>query len=92
MCALLCRGKKTRHNRQFRKAVLSCNQQQLSCDEGGGAFTDVSQLDCSQALVDLQLSHGGCVVRECEEEEDLVQLIVSSTKALADAPCRYYDL
>lgn len=38
-----------------------------------------------ESLVELELSTG-CGVRKCEDDDKIVELIVQTTKAIADAP------
>ena len=41
--------------------------------------------DLEQALIELELTTG-CSVRDCQDDEKLAELIVQTTKAIADAP------
>lgn len=91
---IFLRGHKTRLNRQFRQAVLN------SGPEGSGGstlnnrrkkkvpseamFSDVSRVECEEALVRLQLRNG-CVSRMCEDGEQLAEYVVSLTKALCES-------
>lgn len=47
-------------------------------------FSDVSRVDCEEALVRLQL-RSGCVAHMCEDGEQLAGYIVTLTKALSDS-------
>ena len=79
------RGRKTKKNRHFREAVRTGR---ATGDLGTiGAFSDVSRLDCEEAMVGLQVTTG-CSMRLCEEPALVSELIVTYTKALAEAPYR----
>ena len=79
------RGRKTKKNRHFREAVRTG---QATGDLGTiGAFSDVSRLDCEEAMVGLQVTTG-CSMRLCEEPGLVSELMVTYTKALAEAPYR----
>ena len=86
------RGHKTRINRQFRQAVLDCDAQNSKSASNRGrkkvpseaTFSDVSRLDCEEALVRLQLKYG-CVARMCEDEEEMAHYVISLTKALCES-------
>lgn len=45
----------------------------------------VNRADLEESLVELELSTG-CGVRKCEDNNKLVELIIQTTKAIADAP------
>ena len=75
----LCRGLKNKFNRDFRRAVLTQGPLQTS-DTGG-----VDKSDLEQSLIELELSTG-CSVRDCQDDEKLAELIIQTTKAIADAP------
>lgn len=47
-------------------------------------FSDVSRVECEEALVRLQL-RSGCMAHMCEEEEQLVWLVVTMTKAISES-------
>ena len=47
-------------------------------------FSDVSRVECEEALVRLQLKTG-CVVHMFEEGEQLAGYVVMLTKAISDA-------
>lgn len=47
-------------------------------------FSDVSRVECEEALVRLQLRNG-CVSRMCEDGEQLAEYVVSLTKALCES-------
>lgn len=90
---VFCRGHKTRINRQFRQAVLNSDP-----NSGGGhapkkgqkrvpteaMFSNVSRVECEEALVRLQLKTG-CVARMCEDEEQLAGYVVTLTKAISES-------
>ena len=89
-----CRGSKTRLNRQFR---VACLDSATSNSADGGhvpssgrgkekvpsedIFSSVSQVDCEEALVRLQLS-SKCVVRTCKDGTELAEYVLNLTKAL----------
>ena len=54
------------------------------CDQAA----EVTQVECEEALIQLQLS-STTVVRLCEDGSQLADLIVTFTKALAEAPYKY---
>ena len=72
------RGQKTKHNRDFRKAVLT--QGPLREDTGG-----IDRADLEQSLIELELCTG-CNIRKCSDKTKLVELMVQTTKSIADAP------
>lgn len=89
------RGHKTRVNRQFRQAVLDAASGGESLSDPApkkgrkkvpteGMFSDVSRVECEEALVRLQL-RTGCVVHMFEDGEQLAGYVVMLTKALSDA-------
>ena len=45
----------------------------------------VDRSDLEETLVELELSTG-CTVRQCQDDDKLVELIIQTTKAIADAP------
>lgn len=47
-------------------------------------FSDVTRVDCEEALVRLQLK-SGCIARMCENDEQLAGYIVSLTKAISES-------
>ena len=50
-------------------------------------FSDVTKVDCEEALVGLQLMVG-CGVRLCADGAQLAEYVVTITKALAELPYR----
>ena len=72
------RSQKTKHNRDFRKAVLT--QGPLQEDTGG-----IDRADLEQSLIELELCTG-CNIRKCSDKTKLVELMVQTTKSIADAP------
>ena len=50
-------------------------------------FSDVTKVDCEEALVGLQLMVG-CGVRLCADGAQLAEYVVTITKALAEVPYR----
>ena len=72
------RSLKTKHNRDFRRAVLT--QGSLQTDTGG-----IERADLEQSLIELELCTG-CNIRKCSDEAKLVELVVQTTKSIADAP------
>lgn len=70
---------KTKYNRDFRRAVLT--QSSLQNINAGG----IDKNDLEEGLVELELSTG-CSIRQCQDDDKLVELIVQTTKAIADAP------
>lgn len=75
---LVYRSLKTKHNRDFRRAVLS--QGPLQNDTGC-----VDRSDLEQSLIELELCTG-CNIRKCSDEAKLVELVVQTTKSIAEAP------
>jgi len=73
------RSQKTKHNRDFRKAVLT--QGSLQADTGDG----IDRADLEQSLIELELCTG-CNIRKCSDKTKLVELLVQMTKSIADAP------
>ena len=84
-------------NRQFRRAVLDAggcdggsSASSSSASRGRkkvpseAMFSDVSRVECEEALVRLQL-RTGCVVHMFEDGGALAKYVVNLTKALSDA-------
>lgn len=46
---------------------------------------EVDRNDLEESLIELELSTG-CGVRKCTDDDKLVELIIQTTKAIADAP------
>lgn len=81
----ICRGNKTKRNRQFRKHVLGTTA------PGSLSSTDlpeVTWLDCQAAIISLQL-HSGCTVRLCPGSEQMAEYIITLTKAVSERPFRW---
>ena len=89
---LLCRGHKTRINRLFRQAVLDSvsssndvsskrTQKRVPTEN---MFSDVSRVECEEAMVRLQLRNG-CVTRVCKDGQQLALYILTLTKALCES-------
>lgn len=56
--------------------------------QGSLQNTNVDVVDRShleESLVELELSTG-CTIRRCQDDDKLVELIIQTTKAIADAP------
>lgn len=79
---LHCRGKKTKNNRKFRKHVLGC-----TATDPSSVPSEVTWLDCQEAIISLQLQTG-CTVRLCKGPEELAQYVFSLTKAISEKPFR----
>ena len=45
----------------------------------------VDSADLEESLVELEFTTG-CGVRQCQDDDKLVELIIQTTKAIADAP------
>ena len=83
-------------NRQFRQAML--NSDPGGSGSGGcgsrkrgrkkvpteDMFSDVSRVECEEAMVRLQLARG-CVCRLCETGEELAGYVVTLTKAISES-------
>lgn len=80
--SLHCRGNKTKNNRKFRKHVLGCTTTDTST-----VPSEVTWLDCQEAIISLQLQ-AGCTVRLCKGPEELAQYVFSLTKAMSEKPFR----
>ena len=77
-------------NRQFRNAVLATDpassvRNPKSVASDSRRFSDVTRVDCEEALVGLQLVVG-CGVRLCANGAQLAEYVVTITKALAEVP------
>lgn len=78
-------------NRQFRNAVLATDQAfsarnpKPTTASDSRRFSDVTRVDCEEALVGLQLVVG-CGVRLCANGAQLAEYVVTITKALAEVP------
>ena len=51
-------------------------------------FSDVTSVDCMEALAGLQLTTN-CVARMCKDKQELAMHIAVMTKALSEAHYRY---
>ena len=79
------RGKKTQFNRKFRQAVTGTAAATATTSSSGRMFSDVTRVDCEEALVGLQLAVG-CGVRMCADGAQLAEYVVTLTKSLAELP------
>ncbi len=77
------RGKKTKFNRQFRQAVTGISSS--SSSSSSSLFSDVTRVDCEEAMVGLQLALG-CGVRMCASADELAEYVITMTKAIAELP------
>lgn len=84
--SLHCRGNKTKNNRKFRKHVLG-----YATTDSSTVPSEVTWLDCQEAITSLQLQ-AGCTVRLCKGPEELAQYVFSLTKALSEKPFRLVSL
>ena len=85
------RGRKTRQNRQFRKCLESSSGGKGSRTSSKGKqkdkasseemFSGVSENDCEEAMIRLQLS-SGCVVKICKTVAELASYVLCLTKSL----------
>ncbi len=79
------RGKKTKFNRQFRQAVTGLPPSSSSSSSSSSPFSDVTRVDCEEAMVGLQLALG-VGVRMFAIAEQLAEYVLTMTKAIADQP------
>ena len=87
----ILRGNKTHFNKNFRNAVRSNSRIPATNSSKERMFSDVSWVDCLEALAALQLSTN-CVVRMCVNKQQLAEHVIVMTKALSEALFRYIIL